>query len=110
MHELSLATEIIELARPHIPKGEMLKVVGLIVGPLAGVCEESLRFCFAELVRLEGFPEAMLQIESAPARFQCLDCGHEYETVTVEQFCPACSSMARTMLSGTEFSINFIEV
>lgn len=110
MHELSLATEIIELVRPHIPDGEMLTAVGLIVGPLAGVCEESLRFCFTELVRLEGFPEAQLQIESPPARFKCLDCDGEYETLTVEQFCPACSSMARTMLSGTEFSINFIEV
>ena len=110
MHELSLAMEIIDRVRPGIPDGESLKSVQVTVGLLAGVCGDSLQFCFEELTRLEGYPDARLKVVSTPARYRCLSCDHEYETGTVELVCPACGSMERTMLSGTEFLIDFIEV
>jgi len=110
MHELSLATEIIDLVRPSIPEGESLKSVQVTIGLLAGVCSDSLQFCFAELTRLEGYPDARLMVVSTPARFHCRSCELDYETQTVEEVCPACSSMMRTMLAGSEMSIDFIEV
>lgn len=110
MHELSLATEIIDLVRPSIPEGECLKSVQVTIGLLAGVCRDSLQFCFTELTRIEGYPDARLKVVSTPARCQCRPCGLDYEARTVEQACPACGSMMRTMLSGTELSIDFIEV
>ena len=110
MHELSLATEIIDLVRPSIPEGESLKAVQVTIGLLAGVCSDSLQFCFTELTRIEGYPDAELKVVSMPARYRCLSCDLDYEAQSVEQVCPACSSMARTMLGGTELSIDFIEV
>lgn len=110
MHELSLASEIIDLVRPSIPEGESLKSVRVTIGLLAGVCSDSLQFCFTEISRLEGFPDARLEMMLKPARYRCLSCDHEYETRTVEQMCPACGSMMRSTLGGTELSIDCIEV
>lgn len=110
MHELSLATEIMDRVRPSIPEGERLKSVQVTIGLLAGVCRNSLAFCFSEISRIEGFPDARLAMVMKPARYRCLSCDHEYETQTVEQMCPACDSMMRATLAGTELSIDFIEV
>lgn len=110
MHELSLATEIIDLVRPSIPEGERLKSVQVTIGLLAGVCSDSLQFCFSELTRIEGYPDARLKMVLMPARYRCLSCDLDYEAQTVEQVCPVCGSMTRSMLGGTELSIDFIEV
>lgn len=110
MHELSLATEIIDLVRPNIPEGQALQKVHLTVGLLAGVCTDSLTFCFTEMARMEGYPEAVLEITSAPARYRCHSCSTDYETDTVESGCPECSSTERIMLGGAEFTVDFIEV
>jgi hydrogenase nickel incorporation protein HypA/HybF len=110
MHELSLAMEIIDLVRPSIPEGESLKSVQVTVGLLAGVCSDSLQFCFTELTRIEGYPDARLKMVLTPARYHCVSCDLDYEVQTVEQVCPVCGSMTRTMLGGTELSIDFIEV
>ena len=110
MHELSLATEMIDLIRPNIPEGRKLKSVEITVGLLSGVCVSSLEFCFTELARQAGHPDATLKTVSLPAQYQCLSCSTSYETETVETVCPQCRSMSRTLLSGTEFSVDFIEV
>ena len=110
MHELSLAMEIIDRVRPSIPEGESLKSVQVTVGLLAGVCSDSLQFCFAELTRIEGYPDARLKMVLTPARYHCLSCNHDYAAKTVEQACPECGAMTRTMLGGTELLIDYIEV
>lgn len=110
MHELSLATEIIELIRPNIPEGEGLLSVQVTVGLLAGICADSLQFCFGELARLEGYPDAELKIRHTPAHYRCGQCHAEYCTETVEQSCPVCHSLERMLIGGAEFTVDFIEV
>ena len=110
MHELSIAIEILDLVLPKIPVGGRLQSVTVTAGLLSCICSDSLDFCFTELAAQEGHPGARLKMNRPPARFRCHACQTEYSAAHVETPCPACGSFERTMLSGTEFTVDFVEI
>jgi hydrogenase nickel insertion protein HypA len=112
MHELSLAGNLIKTALEHTPDGGRLERIYISLGPLSGVCAESLDFCFHEVARKEtgNTQDVVLTIKQVPARFLCLGCKKTYETFSVHEFCPACASLEREILSGNQFTIDSIEV
>lgn len=84
--------------------------VSITVGPLSGICPESLSFCFTEIARMEGFGEPELVITRTQARLVCLDCGIEYEAEDFYRGCPECGSISRRILSGREFTVDSVEI
>jgi hydrogenase nickel incorporation protein HypA/HybF len=109
MHELSIAVEILDVVVPKIPAGGRLQAVQVTAGPLAGICADSLIFCFVEMAGQGGHPGAKLNVSRPPIRYRCHACQTDYAVDRVELPCPDCGSLERTMLSGAEFTIDSIE-
>ena len=110
MHEMSIATSLIQSALSHIPDDQFLSSIYITFGPLSGVCEESLLFCFSIVAGEYGHAHAQLIINSVPARFRCSECDTHYETDDFYDGCPICKSIKRIVLSGDQFTLDAIDV
>lgn len=68
MHELSIAHEIVETVRRHLPPDgtRPVKRVSLKVGALNRITPDSLRFCFEAASRGTAVEGAELAIEETP--------------------------------------------
>jgi hydrogenase nickel incorporation protein HypA/HybF len=113
MHELSIATSIVELVSDHVVRagGGIVRRVTLRIGRLAGVHEESLRFSF-DLVR-EGTPlaDAELVVFDVPVRIWCPACATEAELPGVQSFaCPVCGTRSGDIRAGRELDVESIEL
>nr|WP_079170897.1 MULTISPECIES: hydrogenase maturation nickel metallochaperone HypA [unclassified Streptomyces] len=113
MHELSIATAIVErateLAQAH--GGGAVSAVTVRVGELSGVVADALAFSF-EVVR-EGTPlaAARLVVEEVPARAHCDPCGTAFDVGSPPLFwCPRCDRAAPELLSGRELDITGVDL
>lgn len=68
MHELSIAHEIVETVRRHLPSQGpgLVKRVRLQVGALNRITPDSLRFCFGAASRGTVVEGAKLEIQETP--------------------------------------------
>ena len=80
MHELSIATSVVETCAEHAGGARVLRV-RLEVGQLAAVLPDSLRFCFEACARGTVVEGAELDIHEIPGRAVCGTCG---ETLTLD--------------------------
>lgn len=110
MHELSVALDIVKLIEAALGAKKPLVSVHLTLGPLSGICPDSLRFCFQEIAGQEGFGAPELVMNQTAARVHCHDCGLDYETKEFFEGCPQCHSMNRTVESGDEFTVDYVEI
>ncbi len=109
MHELSIATAIIELAESKLSNPATLSKVAVINSSLSGISAESLSFCFDELCKIKGYTHAKLEITTASIQMKCLHCGKEYQCITLDTFCPVCGKPERDILTVPPFKIDYIE-
>lgn len=110
MHEISIAESLVRAAAGHVPDGKILTAIHVTVGPLSGICADSLEFCFSAVAGERGAGSARLVITTIPAGFECLACHGRYESTTVYADCPFCHSLERITLSGDRFSLDAIDV
>lgn len=110
MHEISIASSLIQQAAAHVPEGKRLLAVRVTVGPLSGISAESLEFCFSAVAGDLGYGSVKLYITRIPAGFECLSCGGRYESESVYTECPLCHSLERITHSGDRFSLDAIDV
>lgn len=113
MHELSIATTVVELATRHAAEqgGGRVTAITLRIGRLSCVHEDALRFSF-ELVR-EGTPlaDARLEIVAVPVRIWCSACGGERELPGIQRFaCPDCGTRSADIRAGRELDLESIEL
>ena len=113
MHELSIATALVELAEAEARRAGARKVIAvtLRLGTLAGVVADALRFCYdiaTEATLLEG---SRLIIEDVPVVVHCDPCGREVEVANVLSFCcPLCGTPSVTIRRGRELELESIEI
>jgi len=110
MHELSLAHDMTRIIGNTLGRKVHLERVNITVGPLSGISPESLKFCFTEIARTEGFGEPELVINLTEAKLICLDCNTEYNARDFYEGCPECGSISRRILSGREFTVDSVEI
>ena len=104
MHELSLASAIVDTVERHAD-GRPVRVISLRVGALRQVVPESLEL-YVDLVGRGTVCEgARLEVEVLPARLAC--CGGEWEPPGFR--CPTCGGGGR-VVSGDEFRVESIQV
>lgn len=113
MHELSIASNVVDLATRHASEhgGARVTAVILRIGSLACVHEDALRFSF-ELVR-EGTPleEAELRIVNVPVKVWCATCQAERELPGIQRFvCPLCETPTADIRAGRELDLESIEL
>ena len=113
MHELSIATSVVELAGRHAAEhgGGRVTALTLRIGRLSCVHEEALRFAF-DLARA-GTPlaDARLEIVSVPVRIWCPACHAERELPGIQRFaCPDCGTPSADIRAGQELDLESIEL
>ena len=112
MHELSIASRIVEIAGDRCrEESARAKVVTLRIGALSCVHEDALRFSF-DLVR-EGtrLADAELRIVSVPVTIWCGSCRREVELPGIQRFaCPDCGTPSGDIRAGRELDLESIEL
>ena len=124
MHEFSLATQIVESVAKFVESrndGEVLKV-RLVIGELAGIEVEQLRFCYNSITRESPLEHSVLEIALAEGRVRCPNCRYQglpkYLNGTMARAkiatlqCPQCGkSVEATQGHECELqSVHFVEV
>lgn len=107
MHELSIAQSIVEMVCERAGEARVQRLT-LVIGKLAAVMPDALRFCFdvcAEGTVLEG---AALEIIEPPGRGRCPDCGREQEMTSLFDAC-ACGAAGLDCIGGDELRIKEME-
>jgi hydrogenase nickel incorporation protein HypA/HybF len=109
MHELSVASAVLDTVRRHA-RGRPVAVVSLRVGRLRQVVPGSLRFYFEIVARDTICEHARLELTDVEVRLSCSVCGHEWEPPFPAFRCPECASGEIALLSGEELEVEYIEV
>jgi Zn finger protein HypA/HybF involved in hydrogenase expression len=80
MHELSIATSILELARHHMPPGMVLRSVNVHAGPMRGIDPESIQLAWrACTFGSSDAGESSLNLEMLPSGDDLLLVGIEVD-------------------------------
>jgi hydrogenase nickel incorporation protein HypA/HybF len=112
MHEMSIANDVLEAVRRECLRypGSTPRKVGLRVGELAAVDQESLRFCFEALTKETDLDGLQLEVEFCPRRHRCRHCNMEFNVEDYEFSCPACASTQSDCIGGDELELAYLEV
>jgi hydrogenase nickel incorporation protein HypA/HybF len=107
MHELSLATAVVEACAEHAAGARVLRV-RVEIGQLAAVLPDALRFCFdicAQGTVVEG---AELDILETPGRAICQGCGCTMALASPFGRCD-CGGVLR-VVAGDEMRVKDMEI
>lgn len=113
MHELSIASRLVEIASEQCRDAGAARAVAvtLRIGRLSCVHDDALRFSF-EIVR-EGTPlaGADLRIVHVPVTIWCAACGREVALPGIQRFaCPTCGTPSGDIRAGRELDLESIEL
>jgi hydrogenase nickel incorporation protein HypA/HybF len=112
MHELSIATNIIEEVEKiaQLNCAQKILSIRLLIGPLSGIIPETLDFCFSDACIGTMAEGSMLLIDKSPLIIKCQKCALESEVSPFSLLCPKCNLGDIKIISGKEFQIMDIEV
>jgi hydrogenase nickel incorporation protein HypA/HybF len=112
VHELSIATQLVELVMQHLPDGGVLVTrVRLRIGTLSCVHADALRFGFELLTEGTPLQGAALQIDAVPVSIHCAICNSMETIEGIQDFrCPRCQTPSADIRSGQELDLESIEV
>jgi hydrogenase nickel incorporation protein HypA/HybF len=109
MHELSIATAVLNTALKHAEE-RPVEVVAMRVGTLRLVVPDSLRFYWEIVARETVCEDARLELIEIDTRLECEDCGREWEPLVPAFRCPDCGSAKIRVTAGEELEVEYIEV
>ena len=112
MHELSIASAIVETVSDEIRKRNLAAVqtITVRIGALSGVVPDALQFGYEAIVSGTPLANTKLEIELVPVQGRCKACGHEF---AIEEFlfaCPLCQAGDIEVTQGEELEIAHLEV
>lgn len=112
MHEFSIASSIIEIAKSEAQKANALAVKELIldVGTMSGIEFSALDLAMEMAVKNTILEKSIVKINKIQARAKCSECASEYDISNVYDPCPLCQSLYHELLSGKELQIKSIVV
>jgi hydrogenase nickel incorporation protein HypA/HybF len=117
MHELPITRSILDWACLYAEKAQARKVVTIVLrlGALRDLQKEWVQRYFGYISRGTIAEGAEILVMVNPIVCGCRGCGREFEvdkdrSADEEIRCPACSAKDYSLISGTEFRIEGIEV
>ena len=112
MHEMSIAISIVEAVcqQAQKEKAEKIQSIELVIGKLAAIEPESLKFCFSAAAKGTLAEDAALMIEEPEGIGKCEECGKEFAVNFYYAECPQCKSFRIAIVSGEEFKIQAMEI
>jgi hydrogenase nickel incorporation protein HypA/HybF len=114
MHELSLVTNILEIAEEYARRegASAIRAVSLRVGAMSGVEPEALEFAFSLARQGTLAQDARLEVEYVPLRASCAACNLEFDAE--DRFgiavCPSCHQPSASFTRGEELEVCSLEV
>lgn len=110
MHELSIATNIIEFAEEFARDHQATKIkrIELEVGQLSGIFIDNLKFALEFAVKDTVLDQAEVVIDEIRGKSKCNKCLTIFEIVDWSTICPACQSSDFEIISGKELQIKSI--
>ncbi|MDZ7267534.1 MAG: hydrogenase maturation nickel metallochaperone HypA [candidate division KSB1 bacterium] len=112
MHELSIATAIVETVLQEMQRRQLpaVSAVGVRVGALSGVVPDALEFSFQAIINGTPLAGARLAIEQVPLQGKCRNCGLDFSVQEFIFACPDCHSGQIEITRGEELEIAYLEV
>lgn len=112
MHEMSVAQNILDIVRQHVPaeRAPAVTSVRVRVGGLSGIIADSLEFCFSAIVAETPLGRARLEIERVAAACDCQDCSARFEPEHLIFLCPGCGSGRARLISGNDLQVVHVEL
>ena len=112
MHEMALAEGVLGIVEDHARRAgsDKVLVVRLEIGQLSHVMPEALSFAFMAVSQGTLAQDARLEIDRAPGRAWCHDCGQEVEIEALGALCPLCGGAALQVTGGEELRVKDMEV
>lgn len=112
MHELSIATSIVETVLQEMQRRQLpaVQTIAVRVGALSGVVPEALEFSFSAIINGTPLAGTQLAIEQVPLQGKCRDCGLDFSVVEFIFACPHCRSGQIEITRGEELEIAYLEV
>jgi hydrogenase nickel incorporation protein HypA/HybF len=111
MHELGIATEILDIALAEAGRHGATKITAIYlrVGVIRAVEPEHLNFIFDHLAHGTLADGATLSIEEMPVRVECASCGVS-ETTSFAWECPRCRGHEISVKGGDVLDIVSIDL
>ncbi len=112
MHELGIASSVLEAVRTECERhgGARPCKVGLRIGELAAIDQDSLRFCFDAITRETELESLQLEIELCPRKHRCRICRRDFLVQDFNFRCPQCASLETEFIGGDELELSYLEV
>ncbi|HKI47427.1 MAG TPA: hydrogenase maturation nickel metallochaperone HypA [Balneolales bacterium] len=112
MHELSVAQNIIRIARGHLTPDQepRLQIIRVRIGAFSTIVPELLQSGFEAAKDGTPMSTARLEIMVVPLRIKCNICGYESEIEPVDFACPLCSSTDIEIIAGDELTVVNLEI
>jgi hydrogenase nickel incorporation protein HypA/HybF len=107
MHELSLATEVIELVQREAGKKGVsgIREILIEVGDLSGVEADAFQFALELIVKDSILENAVISLIRTPGKGTCRNCKSEFEMKNRLDVCPGCLSFPSEITGGQEFRV-----
>lgn len=113
MHEMSIATSILDIAEKEArdAKANRVNSIEISLGQLAGVEVHSLEFCFEVARKSSPLTEAAeLIIHEVPGRGTCGQCKAEVDVDFFVALCPECGEGRVEITQGRELKVQSLNV
>jgi hydrogenase nickel insertion protein HypA len=112
MHEIGIAHTIIETVLKSINNqpGVRVHTIGIKVGAMAGILEDSLEFSFNALKKGTALETSSLKIESIAATGLCEKCKHRFIVDNLVFLCPKCNYPLSELENGQELDITYLDI
>lgn len=110
MHELAIATNVIEFAEEFAREHKVTKIkrIELEIGQLSGIVIESLKFALEFAVKNTVLEQAEIGITVIPGKAICNNCHTDFDLVHWSTVCHACQSTDFEILDGKEMQITSV--
>jgi len=111
MHELSVATGIVEIAEKTLQENGLNKIhaIHIVIGELTCVDESALHFALDPASKGTAMEGAEIIIHRQTALATCVSCGEDFEPVGFVAQCPSCQGFETKIIKGRELYVKSIE-
>ncbi|MEI6140320.1 MAG: hydrogenase maturation nickel metallochaperone HypA [Mariniphaga sp.] len=110
MHELSLAYEVIELAKREVVKNKVTTIfeMEIEVGDLSGVEADAFQSALEMIAKSTLLEHTLFHINRQPATGRCSTCDLEFEMKERMATCPTCHRFPSQISGGENFRVTSI--
>ena len=112
MHELSIATNIVEIALEYAKKNnaEEVREIEIEVGELSGVVIQALEFAMDSATKNTIIENAKIILNKVKGYAKCLNCQNEFSATSLYEECPKCNTFNPEIIRGKELQVKSLVV